>query len=84
MAKNRWNYGEPSSGKDARKIVTLEQDGMRWVGIRAYNGTEDRWYNGNEPDVLAKVVAWQDLPTPSDSFWSRGIHYAGKDAEASA
>ena len=73
MEHDGWNYeGAPVDGTDARKFVTLKQGGMMWVGIRAWNGLERRWYNGNEPEQ-AKVLAWQDMPPPARGFWDHGI-----------
>lgn len=66
-----WTYtGGPTSG-DARRIVTLRQDGMVWVGIRAYHAGEKRWMNNNEPE-RAEIVAWRDLYEPAKGFWDRG------------
>lgn len=59
-----WNDGVPHEGGDCRKLVTLEQDGMIWVGIRAWNGTD--WFNNGEREK-AKVIAWQPLPSPAYS-----------------
>ncbi len=59
-----WDYSSgPSEGGDARKLVTLQQEGMTWVGIRAFNHANRRWLNNGEPE-LAKVVAWRDLESP--------------------
>ena len=74
--KDGWNYctgvaGLPEPMGDARKIVTLEQDGMTWVGVRAFNHGNDRWMNNGEPD-LATVKAWRDLPEPARGFWDHG------------
>jgi hypothetical protein len=67
-----WNYTVPIlDGGDARKIVTLEEDGMIWVGIRAWHGGVGRWLNNNEPE-RAKVIAWQELPAPARGWWDRG------------
>lgn len=66
-----WHYvGEPMGG-DARKIVTLVEDGMTWVGIRAFNFQGRHWMNNNEPE-RATVKAWRDLPEPANGFWDRG------------
>lgn len=58
-----WNRGKPPPEGDARKLVTLVQRGMTWVGIRAYNFQQDCWQNGNEPE-LADVIAWTEMPLP--------------------
>jgi len=61
-----WNYDvEDVPEGDARKFVTLEQQEMLWVGIRAFHHGEKRWYNGSEIET-ARIVAWQDLPSPAD------------------
>ena len=54
----------PESG-DTRKLVTLERDGMIWVGIRQWNGA--KWLNNGAHDRLEHVLAWQPLPTPAYS-----------------
>jgi hypothetical protein len=59
-----WNDGMPGDGGDCRKLVTLENDGMIWVGIRAWNGTD--WVN-NGVIFSEKVLAWRDLPQPAYS-----------------
>jgi hypothetical protein len=61
-----WNYDiEDVPEGDARKIVTLEKDGMIWVGIRAFRRDIKKWIN-NGVDGDERVVAWQDLPKPGD------------------
>lgn len=65
MADNWTRDAYPPDGGDSRKLVTLEKDGMIWVGIRAYNGTH--WLNNGRPDPTEKVLAWQALPTPAYS-----------------
>lgn len=70
--RDGWNYHERPEGGDARKFVTLEQDGMTWVGIRAYSATMGRWLNNNEPET-ATVVAWKDLDQPARGRWQRGL-----------
>lgn len=59
-----WNRDVYPNGGDTRKLVTLEKDGMIWVGIRAFNGIQ--WYNNGTVEH-AKVLAWQELPTPAYS-----------------
>ena len=72
MEHDGWNYTEkPIDGTDSRKFVTLEQNSMLWVGIRAWHSTERRWYNGNEPEQ-ATILAWRDMPDPAKGFWQRG------------
>ena len=60
----------PEDG-DCRKIVTLEQGGMTWVGIRAYDRARRIWLNNGEPEA-AQVIAWRDLPDPATKRWIRG------------
>lgn len=66
-----WNYGTYPEGGDCRKFVTLEQDGMCWVGIRAFHHEARRWVNNGEPEI-AKVLAWRDLHDPARGRWVRG------------
>ncbi len=74
-AKDGWYYvGDPPKNGDARKIVTLEQDGMVWVGIRAWNQRGNFWQNNNEPEK-DHVKAWRDLNEPAEGYWVRGILY---------
>ncbi len=61
-----WNYDVQNvPDGDARKIVTLEKDGMTWVGIRAFHHADKKWLNGGA-ETDERVVAWQDLPQPAD------------------
>jgi hypothetical protein len=60
----RWNDDVPNDDGDCRKLVTLEKDGMIWVGIRSWNGAE--WFN-NGVREQAKVLAWRELPSPAYS-----------------
>lgn len=64
-----WTYTYPPAEGDSRKLVTLEEDGMVWVGIRAFSATHQRWLNGGEPE-RATISAWMDLPAPAKGFWS--------------
>lgn len=66
-----WEYQAKPNGGDCRKIVTLDQDGMCWVGIRAFNATTGQWLNGGEPERAA-VVAWRDLDQPARGRFVRG------------
>lgn len=61
----------PEDGADPRCLVTLEEDGMRWVGIRAWNANTGQWLNGGEPE-RARVMAWQPLPVPASGYWQHG------------
>jgi len=72
IEKDGWNYRvrEVPEG-DARKIVTLEQDGMQWIGIRAFHHEGRYWMNNSEPE-RAKVIAWRDLPALARGFYDRG------------
>ena len=69
-----WCYQNsiPEETKDARKIVTLKQDGMVWVGNRAWNHTKKRWENNGEPE-RASVLAWRELNEPARGYWDRGV-----------
>lgn len=70
--KDGWNYvGVPQPNGDQRKIVTLKQGGMTWVGIRIWNGAKKAWFSGNEPEI-ATVTAWKDIDQPARGFWDRG------------
>ena len=59
-----WRYGTPPAGGNARKLVTLTQDGMMWVGIRQWNEHRQAWVNNGVTEE-AEVVAWDDLPSPA-------------------
>lgn len=64
--RDNWNRDSiPPEGGDGRKLVTLERDGMIWVGIRAWNGAD--WLNNGTRDHTEKVLAWQPLPAPAYS-----------------
>lgn len=77
-----WVYDRPPPPNgDARKLVTLVQGGMTWVGIRAFNYTTGSWMNNNEP-TNETVKCWRDLPEPSDAFYDRGILNVRKDKES--
>lgn len=67
-----WEYRKNPEGGDCRKIVTLDQDGMCWVGIRAFNASTSQWLNNGEPE-RAKIIAWKDLDEPAKGRWSRNI-----------
>lgn len=66
-----WCYRDKPTGGDARKFVTLEQDGMTWVGIRAFHFQDQRWMNNNEPE-RAHVKAWREMPELAQGWWDRG------------
>lgn len=66
-----WEYQAKPDGGDCRKIVTLDQDGMCWVGIRAYNATTGQWLNGGEPE-RANVIAWRNLDQPARGRFVHG------------
>jgi len=72
-----WEYQAKPDGGDCRKIVTLDQDGMCWVGIRAYNATTGQWLNGGEPE-RATVLAWRDLDEPARGRWIHGKLVLGR------
>ena len=67
-----WLYREDIRQGDCRKLVSLRQDGMEWVGIRAWNQKEHRWYNGNDPE-RADILGWMDLPQTVRRHYVRGI-----------
>jgi hypothetical protein len=72
IEKDGWNYtGHPKAEKDSRCIVTLDEGGMSWVGIRAWNHQGEFWMNGGEPE-RAHVHAWRELPDIARGYWSRG------------
>ena len=67
-----WNYrSKPTDYGDCRKLVTLEDQGMIWIGIRAWHNIEKRWYNGNEPE-RCNVRAWREMPEIAGGGWERG------------
>lgn len=66
-----WVYHGTPRGGDCRKLVWLEEHGMNWIGIRAYNQSADYWMNNNEPET-AEVLCWRDLPKRPLGYWSRG------------
>lgn len=66
-----WEYVLKPVEGDARKLVTLDDNGMVWVGIRYWHFQQKRWYNGNDPEK-AIVLAWMDLPQPAEGRWYRG------------
>lgn len=74
MSPDGWEYQTKPEGGDCRKIVTLEQDGMVWVGIRAFNAITGQWLNGGEPE-RARVLAWKDLDQPAKGRWIDGRLY---------
>ena len=78
-ADDGWTYAPsyPPPDGDARKIVSLEMDGMVWVGVRAFNHATRKWMNNNEPSG-ERVVAWRDMPEPARGFWSHGRFYLPK------
>ncbi len=79
-----WLYSRPADPiGDGRKIVTLVEAGMTWVGIRAWSSEHRRWLNGGEPE-RAEIVAWRDLPEPAKGWWDRGILVIPRAPEASA
>lgn len=80
-AKRIWHYRtDPPANGDARKLVTLHEGGMRWIGLRAWNFQNRHWMNGGEPE-RAKVHAWAHLPEIAEGDWQSG-NFAdiGKDA----
>ena len=77
-----WHYtGDPEPDRDARKLVTLHESGMYWVGIRAWHFQGRYWMNNGEPEK-ANVIAWMTLPSAAPGRWDRGK--LTLDVEASA
>lgn len=71
--RDGWDYNARLVPEgDARKLVTLEDGGMTWVGIRAFNHQCGHWVNNGEPE-RATVKCWRDLPEPARGVWVRGI-----------
>lgn len=76
-----WVYSRDVPEGDCRKLVWLVDDGgMCWVGIRAFDHSGKRWLNGGEPET-AKVLCWQDLPKRPLRYWYRGQLLEGRDDE---
>lgn len=72
IEQDGWNYRTKPEEGDARKLVTLEQGGMVWVGIRAWHNVKRYWMNNGEPE-RAEVIAWRNLPEPASGRWDRGV-----------
>ncbi len=48
---------------DCRKLVWLvDRDGMGWIGIRAYHGSDGVWMVSGVREESATVTHWMDLP----------------------
>ena len=78
-ARDGWHYrGEPRDGTNARKIVTLVDGAVCWVGIRAWNASQRRWENNGEPEPN-KILAWRDLHEPAKGYWYRGQLFFSED-----
>lgn len=74
QGEGEWHYAaqnRPEPNGDCRKIVTLLDGGMTWVGIRAYNHERGYWMNNSEP-IKEEVLAWMDLPEPASKRWIHG------------
>jgi Zn-finger nucleic acid-binding protein len=77
-AADGWYYSKPTpavlEGKDPRKLVELRVGGRRWIAIRTWKaeGVGGYWLNNGEPEVLAEVVAWRELPDKTRGLWDRG------------
>ena len=68
-----WHYfqlDKPTDGGNARKLVTLVEGEMIWVGIRAWHSTGQFWMNNSEP-CRETIIAWRDLDEPASGFWVR-------------
>jgi hypothetical protein len=59
-----WQTRLPPPNGDNRKLVTLEQDDMIWVGIRVWHSLGCYWSNNGEREA-ARVIAWMPLPDPA-------------------
>lgn len=67
-----WNYRtDPPANGDARKLVTLSENGMVWIGLRAWNFQGRYWQNGGEPEQ-SRAIAWAHLPSIAGGFWVSG------------
>lgn len=74
-ATDGWHYTDPrddQDGKDGRKLVALQDRGMRWIGIRAWHAQGRYWMNGGEPERV-QVIAWRPLPDMPEGFWLHGL-----------
>ena len=75
-----WQYGPPPAEGDGRKLVSLEEDGMVWVGIRFWNARLLQWYNGQTLEH-AHVLGWIDLPSPTNpEVMDAGLYWPGKSS----
>jgi hypothetical protein len=72
--KDGWTYNTTDIPEgDGRKLVTLEEQGMVWVGIRFWNCQEEHWMDGSGTGPeLATVKAWRNLPQPAKGWYDRG------------
>lgn len=59
--------GRPQPGHDCRALVRLEQDGMCWIGIRAWAGDSGEWLNNGRREESAIVTHWMPLPPMPDA-----------------
>lgn len=76
-APSSWRYGVPPSHGDCRKLVTLEDGAMVWVGIRHWNEMKQSWMSGLHIET-ARVLGWIDLPSPADEqHVDPGIYWGG-------
>jgi hypothetical protein len=76
-----WCYHTKPGEGDARKLVWLEQHGMEWVGIRAYNHQGGYWMVNNEP-TGERVKAWRDLPKPLGHRIEGKLHFFERELKA--
>jgi hypothetical protein len=66
-----WHYSDkPVPEGDGRKLVTLMQDGLVWVGIRHWT-QQTGCVNNNEP-CGERIIAWMDLPRPAEGRYVGG------------
>lgn len=61
--------GRPQPGHDCRAIVVLHDDeGMCWIGIRAWSGGDGAWLVGGKREESAHVSHWMPLPPMPDAI----------------
>ena len=71
--ERKWRYnGAPEAEKDARHLCTIMQDGMVFVGVRAWDFKHNRWMSNGEP-TGELVIAFMPIPPPARGRWVGGI-----------
>jgi len=66
-----WEYQRDPSGSPY-KLVTLEDAGFSWVGIRYWNPDNRLWFRFDSSPETARVLAWMDIPKPAEGRWVHG------------